>query len=143
MVPSNPQKAPDWGQNNQVYPDGKPANDASIDVDQIWGKGPENVNHPKPFDGTFQVMAHTYCNRSCSVDFFGNVSCGNSLGAVTAHVRIYVDGVVEFDSTQSMTQRDVWEAASITVSGGVATVTPGTKAVYKATTSPACSTATN
>jgi hypothetical protein len=143
VVNTGTRKAPDWGKNNQVYPDSNPANDASIDVDQIWGKGPENINHPKPFDGTFQVMAHTYCNRSCSVDFFGNVSCGNSLGAVTAHVRIYVDGVVEFDSTQSMTQRDVWEAASITVSGGVATVTPGTKAVYKATTSPACSNATN
>ena len=39
-----------------------------------------------------------------------------------------------------MTQRDVWEAANIIVSGGNTTVTAGTTALYKSSTSLACST---
>ena len=49
------------------------------------------------------------------------------------------------DKTMSLRQRDVWEAATVSVNNGTATVTAGTKALYKIAASGAgglaCSTA--
>jgi hypothetical protein len=119
--------SPDWGQNNTVMPDNTSADDATLDVDQLWGKGPENVNHPKPFNGDYTVAAHYFCSRDCS----GASGCGATQGPAHATLRVYVNGVQQWTGTTSLTQRDVWEAATVHVNGSTVTVVPLSKPVYK------------
>ncbi|MDF1562453.1 MAG: MopE-related protein [Deltaproteobacteria bacterium] len=105
------EKNPDWGLGGQGVPDGDCTNDPLLDVDDTNGFGPENINHDVLWDGAgdFRVGVHYY--RSGSV------------GATTARVRIYVDGVMVFEAFQSLACDDLWEAADVTVSGGGTTVT--------------------
>ena len=56
--------SPDWGKNNLVEPDGTHADDASLDIDQRWGSGPENVTQPMPFDGTYRSPSTTTARRT-------------------------------------------------------------------------------
>ncbi|MBS2021245.1 MAG: choice-of-anchor D domain-containing protein, partial [Deltaproteobacteria bacterium] len=63
-------KQPDWGCANQscsaqggVWPDRDRTNDASLDIDQRWGLGPENITYTKPFDGAFDINIHYWCSR--------------------------------------------------------------------------------
>jgi hypothetical protein len=121
-------KKPDWGLNNTVAADGISTNDPALDIDDVWGIGPENVTQAQPFDGAYNVSVHYFCSRQC---FF--FSCSGSFGPATATLRVYIDGVKQFEASQNMTQRDLWEAATITVSGSGAnvTVTPLSKAIAK------------
>jgi hypothetical protein len=131
-LPVSPPPAPDWGLNNMVYPDGNTSNDASLDVDQQWGKGPENVNHSSPFDGDYTVIAQYFCSRQCTQDpLTGTVSCPASSGPATAILKVFVNGVQQWTGRQVITQRDVWEAATVSVRGSSVTVTPTGKALYK------------
>lgn len=128
-------RGPDWGLNNTTQPDGKRANDATLDIDALWGHGPENVNHDAPFDATFDVRIHYYCSRRCT---FG--SCSTSYGAATATLKVFVDGVPVHTEAKSLTERDVWEAAKIVVSNGgqQVRIEPGTTAPYKIAAGNAC-----
>ena len=101
---------PDWGLNNTVQADGKTDNDAYLDVDQLWGSGPENITHAKPFDGTYQIKVHYYCPHRP----FGS---GDS-GSVTPTLRIWINGVLlqQTPPTTTMTKFQVWEPATIVVS---------------------------
>lgn len=115
----------DWGRNNTTQPDNNPNNDPSLDIDELWGRGPENINHDLPFDGTFKVVTHYYCSRQS----------GSSLGAVNPVLKVFVNGTKQLEVTKRLTQRDKWEGAIITVSGNGSniTVVPSTAAVTKAT----------
>ena len=134
-------KTPDWGLNNTTAADTLAENNPALDIDDVWGNGPENVTHGKPFDGTYQVWLHYYCSRTCA-SFFG---CSGSYGPATPTVRIFIDGVKQFESSKSLTQRDVWEVAAITVSnnGASVAVTPVTVPLYKSATNRGCSSAGN
>lgn len=134
---------PDWGAPNpprfpsgSVGPDGNAANNATLDADDTWGNGPENVNHDQPFDGVYEVWVTHYCSRQGFNDF--------SSGPVDAGVRIIVPGQADTVLTKRMTQRDKWKVATITVDGGVITVTPSNVPVTKSTApGEACTGATN
>lgn len=107
-------KTPDWGRNSSTQPDGNRNNDASLDIDTLWGNGPENINHDLPFDGTFKIVVHHYCSRQYQGGGYSNVSSGPS----NARVKVYVNGLEKLNVTKSITQRDIWEVASVVVSGG-------------------------
>ena len=114
MAPSHGGNAPDWGLNNTVSPDHNSANDPTLDIDALWGNGPENANHDQPFDGAYQVSVHYYCSRQSTL--FGTSS---SYGPTSPTVKVFLNGVVAFTATKTnMTQRDVWDVATVTVSGG-------------------------
>ncbi len=125
----------DWGRNNTTSGDGNPANDPTLDIDELWGNGPENVTHDLPFDGTYAVNVHYYCSRQLS-----GFSYGNSLGPARATLRVYVNGVQQFIGTQSLNERQIWTPATIQVSNGgqTITVTPSTAPLTNSTADQAC-----
>jgi uncharacterized protein YfaP (DUF2135 family) len=99
-----------WGLNNACSPDGSTANDATLDEDQRSGYGPESLTHKQPFDGTYKVMVHYYCNGS-----------GTTASPV---VNVFVNGQLAWHGDMpGMTKRQVWEPADIVVSDGGTTVT--------------------
>jgi hypothetical protein len=106
----NRNPTPDWGWNNTTAPDGNPADDAYLDVDQRWGNGPENVTHAQPFDGTYKVKVHYYCAG------WGENPYDNE-GPATATLRVWINGVLQASPpTQTLQAYQVWDAATITVS---------------------------
>lgn len=59
--PYGPSNAPDWGIIGQRY------DDPTLDVDDISGTGPENVNLSAPDPGEYLVTVENYSNSSTSV----------------------------------------------------------------------------
>lgn len=106
-------KKPDWGRGNTVQPDGNRANDPSLDRDDLWGNGPENVNHDLPFDGTYLITTHYYCSREQAAFY-----CGPSQGPVDATIKVFVDGLEAFSETRRLSKRQMWDSAEVRVSGG-------------------------
>lgn len=103
-----------WGGNTSTTNPQNP----TLDIDHTWGRGPENINVRKPADGTYTVQVHYYCSKQ---------GFGSSLGKATPRIRIFVNGVVELDQSLSFSEKDMWTAATIVVSGGnVTSVTPST-----------------
>ena len=86
---------PDWGVT------GVTADDPSIDIDDVDGFGPENVNLNQPIEGyTYRVLAHYYDDRG--------------LGATNATVRIYVSGQLKFEGIRPLDRTGAgWEVATI------------------------------
>ncbi len=117
-VTPTPQASPDWGYNNTVAADGSTRDDASLDVDQQWGYGPENVTHPHPFDGTYQMLVHYYCATPNSSPN------GTNAGPANATVRVWVNGVLWLAPPPSatLTAYQVWEAGTVTVSNNGADI---------------------
>lgn len=115
-------KTPDWGLNDTTAADGDRANDPSLDVDAQWGLGPETITLNAAFDGQFRVGASYYCARPNNGQY--NTA---SIGTVHATVKVFVDGSLRstFQSVVALHQRDLWEAAVITVSGGGTAVSVG------------------
>lgn len=113
--------SPDWGLNNTCSADGLPANNATFDLDQRQGYGPEDVTHRQPFDGVYKVLVHYYCNGTGTT--------------VAPELKIFVRGELAWQGTMpGMTTRQVWEAAQITVSnnGANIVVTPLSIPLYLA-----------
>ena len=97
---------PDWGQPN-VRED-----DPSLDIDDINGAGPENINLDQPqltdeFDAPYRVGVHYY---QAVMDPFGT---GDPVPS-EATVRIFLNGVPAFESRQLLTARgEFWNVANI------------------------------
>lgn len=101
----------DWGRNNTTVADGRSDNDPTLDVDELWGHGPENTTHDLPFDASYEVVVHYYCHT----DDNGN---SPSPDTVRANVKIFVNGQpVGQTYVQPMREGDKWRVARITVSG--------------------------
>jgi hypothetical protein len=93
---------PDWGPGG--VPDGDRSNDPRLDVDNVFGDGPENINQDKLFDSRgFRLGVHHYCD-------FGN-------GPAEARVRVYINGEMRFEETRTLAFREFWEVAAIDVGG--------------------------
>ena len=114
---------PDWGcadaacnnRSGGIYPDGNPADDASLDIDQWWGNGPENINH-NPFDGVFDVHVHYFCAHKC--DYGAGTCVGGPWGPATPTVKIYVNGLPKFTKSIQLQEYQDWTVAHVTVTGG-------------------------
>ncbi len=83
---------PDWGQVDN------PADDPSIDIDDINGTGPENINLDNPentavLGAPYAVGVHYYSSR-------GRTN-GTEYGPSFARVRIFLKGELAFDSTEA------------------------------------------
>ena len=74
---------------------GNPDDDPSLDIDDIPGVGPENINIYEPADGTFQVYVHDFPSSIYS-------------GANQVSVRIYVGGVMEYEDTKTISGEDTY-----------------------------------
>jgi hypothetical protein len=78
----------------------------SLDIDDLEGFGPENINIESPGDGNYTVGVGMYTHDSDS----------------TVTVKIFVGGALEFEGFQLMGNDDQWVPARVEVRSGVSTV---------------------
>ncbi len=90
---------------------GRGEGDPVLDIDDLDGYGPENINIDAPTDGTYRAAVHTY---SSSLD--------EDVGVT---VKVYVNGALAYDDYRIMSGGDeLWEVVEISWSNGVPTVFP-------------------
>jgi len=81
---------PDWGSSGS-------SDDPTLDLDDVLGFGPENINIEQPADGDYWVMVH----------FFD----GNEATNVT--VKLYLDGVFDSEYTEVMERNELWQVGYV------------------------------
>ena len=102
---------PDWDNDGASQSPGDPV----LDIDDLCGHGPENINIENPVDGEYFLGVH----------FFGNTGCSGSSQETTSTVKIFVNGGLQAQYDRVMgADDDFWEVAKVTWSNGVATVIP-------------------
>jgi len=84
---------PDWGTS------GATSDDPSLDLDDVAGYGPENINIASPDAGGYDVHVHYFRD--------------NGAGAVTATVRVYIDGEVGYEASDVMEYDDRWFVGTV------------------------------
>lgn len=84
--------SPNWGSSGD-------ADDPRLDIDDLGGYGPENINLYQPEDGTYDLRVHYFAPRGD--------------GAVVATVKVWLEGVEIFSESQAMTHKDVWYVGQI------------------------------
>jgi hypothetical protein len=88
---------------------GRSAGDPSLDVDDLQGYGPENINVDSPRDNTYRIGVHFYSGTR----------------ATLATVKIYISGALREEYTGQLNRRnDFWEVAKIEWASGAAVVVP-------------------
>ena len=80
-----PPSVPDWGRRNDS------SDDPALDLDDIEGVGPENINIQSPEAGTFTVVVHDYTGST--PDF---------RGANNVTVNVYLNGAMVWTDTRSI-----------------------------------------
>ncbi|MFZ9886754.1 MAG: choice-of-anchor D domain-containing protein [Myxococcota bacterium] len=88
---------------------GRSAGDPNLDVDDLSGYGPENINVDTPGNGNYQVGVHYF---SGTTDTY-------------ATVKIYVNGGLAFEASRELVNDDdFWEVAEVQWQNGAAVVAP-------------------
>jgi hypothetical protein len=87
-------KTPDWGVPG-------PQNDPALDIDDVDGFGPENINIAQPANGaTYRIFVHYYAD--------------DGFGATNATIKIYLNGELHFEQIKNLEMTDrVWDVATI------------------------------
>jgi hypothetical protein len=85
-------RAPDWGARGAD-------DDPSLDLDDDDGYGPENINVPRPADGTYPVRVHLFDD-------------GDD-GDVTATVSVFAYGNLVHSSSRVLRRNQVWEVGQV------------------------------
>jgi hypothetical protein len=101
---------PDWDDDNVNGSEGDP----SLDIDDLCGFGPENINIDVAAAGEYLV----------GVDFFGFTGCSGS-GSIGNTLRIYLYGQLQAEFFKDMDNGDWWEVAVVYwpgSTGGVACI---------------------
>ena len=93
----------DWG---APGPDGDP----TLDLDDVQGYGPENINIESPTDGSnYRVVVHYWSD--------------DGLGSTTATVRIYLSGQLMYEAAQNLSATGrTWDVATVAWPSG--SITP-------------------
>ncbi|MFT5685758.1 MAG: hypothetical protein ACI8RZ_006712 [Myxococcota bacterium] len=81
----------DWGEL------GNSIDDPSLDIDDIHGTGPENINIPIPEDGTFTILVHDY-----------QFSTPNYYGANSVTVNVYLGGQLAWSGSRSISGENTY-----------------------------------
>jgi len=128
---------PDWGCTTQgcggeqdpggIYPDGISIDDPTLDHDDLWGNGPENITQKKPFDSPantpYQIYVHYYSSTPDGGG--GSGVCGQTHPTIN----IFLGGVLAntFTLDSGMSNDETWFVAALGVANQGATfaVTPG------------------
>jgi hypothetical protein len=77
------------------------SDDPRLDLDDIEGRGPENINIGEPSDGSYKVVVHDYPGSEYH-------------GSNTLYVRIHLDGEMVFDESVTVVGEDsITEIATI------------------------------
>ena len=103
---------PDWDNDGAQASAGDPV----LDIDDLCGYGPENINIENPGNGEYTIGVH----------FFGNTGCDSQQESATnTTVKIFVNGGLEAQYDRTMNgDDDFWEVATVQWSNGVATILP-------------------
>jgi hypothetical protein len=93
--------------------------DATLDIDDTNGYGPENINVISPQAGTYTVGVHYYCPHGVT-------------GATNATVRVFCNGALRRELQRAFTaHKQFWDVATVTWPG--CTVTDGPSALRTVT----------
>lgn len=103
---------PDWDNDGAQASAGDPV----LDIDDLCGYGPENINIENPGDGEYTIGVH----------FYGNTGCDSQAEQATnTTIKIFVNGGLEAQYDQTMNSRnDFWEVAKVQWTNGAATILP-------------------
>ncbi len=82
--------SPDWGET------GNADDDPSLDLDDIPGTGPENINIPAPADGVYTVFVHDFLGSNAE-----EPDSDPGIANATT-VRVYLDGLLVHTDTRSI-----------------------------------------
>lgn len=77
-----------------------PDDDASLDIDDVDGFGPENINVVAPAPGAYVLGAHYFCTHGATAP-------------TTATVRVYCNGALAQEFQQQVGSRQFWDVATI------------------------------
>ena len=84
---------PEWGDSSTTL------DDPRLDIDDLSGYGPENINVEEPYTGEYPVRVHYFDD--------------NGDGATTATVRFYIYGTLVETYSRVMERNEVWSVATI------------------------------
>lgn len=87
---------------------GRGAGDPFLDVDDLSGYGPENINVDAPVNGTYTVSVAYYS--------------GSEPTWVTA--KIFINGALQYESSREFSDGDYWDVAEVDWNNGAALITP-------------------
>ena len=93
---------PTWGDSLDT------TDDPTLDLDDMYGYGPENINIEEPADDTYTIAVHYYQD--------------NGGGATTATVRIYLWGALVQETYALMEKREIWNVGTVSWPDGTVTL---------------------
>ncbi|MBL90321.1 MAG: hypothetical protein CMH56_00720 [Myxococcales bacterium] len=103
---------PDWDNDGAQASAGDPV----LDIDDLCGYGPENINIENPGDGEYTIGVH----------FYGNTGCDTQTESATnTTIKVFVNGGLEAQYDRMMNANDdFWEVAKVQWNNGAATILP-------------------